>query len=82
MIAIDVPTIKKWEIQAHEKITNWLWLDDSHVELEIKDLKFDLKTGFYLDRHGYLDPNVYDISISFGSTSVYHDSPFVAAMAN
>lgn len=82
LIAVDVPTVRHWQIEAAQKITAWPWLlpDYSPVTLIFNDFKFDFRTDLRLDNFGYLDPVVYSCEIDFGKSYLYHDNPVLAVV--
>lgn len=78
LIKVDFPALKKWKIEANQKINTWFWPNESKVELTFKDFDIAFKVDLKLDEHGYLDPIVYDAELNFGESTFYHDNAFVA----
>ena len=81
-LAIDIPLIKHWSIEAHEQLTNWFGVDNSEVYIELQDVKFDLVTSLYVGRDGMLTPSVRDLSIDLGDSKVSHNRILTSIIAN
>ena len=76
ILKVNLPTMKKWRIEAKTHSTSFL-VPDSDIYFAFNDFDMKFNTVFDLTEKGYLKPVLFATDLKFGESIFYHDNWFL-----
>lgn len=83
LLDLQLPIIERWKVYADQQIEGDIqtlafkrieefFEDDAPVTIMLENIDFRFQTDLFVDKHGYLEADIYACKLNFGSSEIIH----------